>query len=202
MKPTESKKVKNVTPKFIQATAILVLCSASLSYAQQPMSKAERTLSWYKDAKFGMFIHFDVHRRERSTWNPSNLDAKEWVRIAKEAGMKYMVPTTHQSSYIIMWDSEVSTRDVTALTPFRQDYLKELSEACKAEGLRMGAYYAIADPGNPLYNEPGVGGEIKPYVEYLHAVIKELCEKYEPCLLWFDASRRFNHPVEKRLPFQ
>jgi len=184
--------------KLKKAVAVLVLLSISLSYAQKPLFKADSTLSWYKNAKFGMFIHFDV-KGDPSTWNPDNLDTDEWVRIAKEAGMKYMVPTTHQSSYIIMWDSDVSTRDVTDLTPFKQPYLKELSESCKATGLRMGAYYAIADPGNPLYNDPDVGGDIVPYVTYLHAVLKELCETHQPCLIWFDASRRFRDPVEKQL---
>ena len=184
--------------KLANIAALLLLCSSSLSYSQKPMSKADSTLSWFKDAKFGMFIHFDV-RGDRETWSPGNLDTDEWVRIAKEAGMKYMVPTTHQSSYIIMWDSKVSTRDVTDLTPFKQPYLKELSESCKAEGLRMGCYYAIADPGNPLYNEPDVGGEIRPYVEYLHNVINELCEIHQPILIWFDASRRFRHPEQKKL---
>ena len=146
-----------------------------------------------------MFIHFDVDKRDRDNWNPDNLDTDEWVRIAKQAGMKYMVPTTHQSSYIIMWDSKVSDRDVTDLTQFTQPYLAELAESCKAEGLRMGAYYAIADPGNPLYNEPDVGGEITPYVDYLHNVIEELCENYQPVLIWFDASRRFRHPNQKPL---
>lgn len=184
--------------KIINAALIFFLCSSSLSYAQEAMSKADSTLSWYKDAKFGMFIHFDV-RGDRETWSPDSLDTDEWVRIAKQAGMKYMVPTTHQSSYIIMWDSKVSTRDVTDVTPFRQPYLKQLSESCKAEGLRMGTYYAIADPGNPLYNEPDVMGEIEPYVDYLHAVLKENCEMHEPLLIWFDASRRFRHPAEKPL---
>jgi len=190
--------MKIMSLKPIYTAAILLLFSSFLAYAQKPMSKADSTLSWYKDAKFGMFIHFDV-RGDRETWNPANLDTDEWVRIAKQAGMKYMVPTTHQSSYIIMWDSKVSTRDVTDLTPFKQPYLKELSESCKAEGLRMGTYYAIADPGNPLYNEPEVMGEIRPYVEYLHAVLRENCEKHEPLLIWFDASRRFRHPAEKPL---
>jgi alpha-L-fucosidase len=190
--------MKNTT-KVIYTSIMLFLCSTYITYAQKPMSKADSTLNWYKGAKFGMFIHFDVDRRDRSNWNPDNLDTDEWVRIAKQAGMKYIVPTTHQSSYIIMWDSKVSNRDVTDLTSFKQPYLKELSESCKAEGLRMGAYYAIADPGNPLYNEPDVGGEIEPYVDYLHAVIKELCEKYQPILIWFDASRRFRHPEQKKL---
>ena len=182
--------------KLINAAAILVLCSTTISYAQIPMSKADSTLSWYEDAKFGMFIHFDV-RGDKSEFNPGNLNTAEWVRIAKEAGMKYMVPTTHQSSYIIMWNSDYSTGDVTDLTPFKRDIIGELAASCKAEGIRMGAYYAIADPGNPLYNEPDVGGDIIPYVEYLHAVIEELCEKHQPILIWFDASRRFRHPDEK-----
>ncbi|TWU44279.1 Alpha-L-fucosidase [Novipirellula aureliae] len=180
---------------FLLAACLGGLMQSGIAVAQT--QAAEESRQWLKDAKFGMFIHFDVDKRNISTWNPSNLDTDEWVRIAKQAGMKYVVPTTHQSSYIVMWDSEVSSRDVTDLTPFRQPYLKELSESCKAAGLRMGAYYAIADPGNPLYNEDG--SDIKPYVEYLHAVIKELCEQHQPLLIWFDASRRFKHPEQKEL---
>lgn len=175
---------------------LIFLLSVGFLAAQKPMSKVDSTLSWYKDAKFGMFIHFDV-RGDKSKFNPTNLNTDKWVGIAKQAGMKYIVPTTHQSSYTIMWNSKVSTRDVTDVTPFRQPYLKELSESCKAEGLKMGAYYAIADPGNPLYNEADVGGDIKPYVNYLHNVIKELCEIHHPILIWFDASRRFRAPEEK-----
>ena len=63
----------------------------------------------------------------------------------------------------------------------------------------MGCYYGLKDQRTPLYNEPGVGGDIKPYVEYLHAVIKELCEKYEPILIWFDGSIRFRDPEQKKL---
>ncbi len=191
--------MKKMKSKTIKAVAVLIFCTTALSHAQNPMSKADSTLQWFKGAKFGMFIHFDVNRRDPASWNPQNLDTDEWVRIAKQAGMKYIVPTTHQSSYIQMWDSKISKRDVVDETPFRQPYLKELSESCKAEGLRMGAYYAIADPGNPLYNEAEVGGEIRPYVQYLHAVINELCELHEPILIWFDASRRFNHPEQKKL---
>lgn len=191
--------INKIILNTIRVVAILVFCSANVSFAQKPMTKVDSTLTWYKHAKFGMFIHFDVDRKDRTNWNPENLDTDEWVRIAKQAGMKYMVPTTHQSSYIIMWDSKVSTRDVTDLTQFKQPYLKELSESCEAEGLRMGAYYAIADPGNPLYNEPDVGGEIEPYVGYLHDVINELCQEYQPILIWFDASRRFRHPNQKPL---
>ena len=184
--------------KIIQTVTLFLLFSSSFCYAQAPMSKTDSTLVWYKGAKFGMFIHFDV-RGDKNKFNPRNLNTDEWVRIAKQAGIKYIVPTTHQSSHIIMWDSKVSNMDVTDLTPFKQPYLKELSESSKAAGLRMGAYYAIADPGNPIYNEPDVGGDIEPYVDYLHKVIEELSQNYQPLLIWFDASRRFREPSQKPL---
>ncbi len=183
------------------AKSVLIAGTVLLSLAHGSVVGAdavEEQMQWFKDAKFGMFIHFDV-RGDKDTWNPGNLDPDEWVRIAKEGGMKYIVPTTHQSSYIIMWDSKVSERDVTDLTQFKQPYLLELADSCRAEGLRMGAYYAIADPGNALYNEPDVGGDIVPYVDYLHRVLEELCQMHEPLLIWFDASRRFTNPVEKKL---
>ncbi|TWU44280.1 Alpha-L-fucosidase [Novipirellula aureliae] len=158
---------------------------------------AEEQLQWFKDAKFGMFIHFQAPRN--GEFNPANLDTKEWVRIAKAGGMKYMTLTTSQSSYVPLWNSSFSDRDVTDRTSWTRDIVKELAEACKAEGIRMGCYYPIADPPNPIYNEPDVGGEIRPYVEYLHGMMKELCENYHPCLIWFDASRRFRDPAEKPL---
>ena len=154
-------------------------------------------MQWFKDAKFGMFIHFQAPRN--GDFNPNNLDTAEWVRIAKAGGMKYITLTTSQGSYVPLWNSSFSDRDVTDRTSWKRDIVKELAAACKAEGLRMGCYYPIADPPNPLYNEPDVGGEIRPYVEYLHGMIKELCENYQPCLIWFDASRRFRDPTEKHL---
>ena len=156
-----------------------------------------KQLQWFKDAKFGMFIHFQAPRSGNFT--PSNLDTAEWVRIAKAGGMKYITLTTSQSSHVPLWKSSFSDRDVTDRTSFKRDIVRELAAACKAEGLRLGCYYPIADPPNPLYNEAEVGGDIVPYVDYLHGMIKELCENYRPCLIWFDASRRFRDPAAKPL---
>ena len=185
------------TLKFVAAFVVLVLCSASVLYAQEAEPKVEDTLRWYKGAKFGMFIHFQAPKN--GEFNPGNLDTDEWVRIAKAGGMKYITLTTSQSSYIPLWDSDFSDRDIFDRSDFKRDIVSELAESCKDGGIRMGCYYPIADPPNPIYNEPEVGGEIRPYVEYLHGMMKELCEKYQPCLIWFDASRRFRDPAEKPL---
>ncbi|EMI43323.1 glycosyl hydrolase [Rhodopirellula sp. SWK7] len=165
--------------------------------AQTGTDATAEQMQWFKDAKFGMFIHFQAPRN--GEFNPGNLDTKEWVRIAKAGGMKYITLTTSQSSYIPLWNSSFSDRDVTDRTGFKRDIVKELATSCKAEGIRMGCYYPIADPPNPIYNEPDVGGEIRPYVDYLHGMMNELCESYHPSLIWFDASRRFRDPAEKPL---
>jgi alpha-L-fucosidase len=184
-------KMKSLT--LLGCLAVLMLPG---SVVAQTDAVAEQ-MQWFKDAKFGMFIHFQAPRS--GDFNPSNLDTAEWARIAKAGGMKYITLTTSQSSYVPLWNSSFSDRDVTDRTSWKRDIVKELAAACKAEGLRMGCYYPIADPPNPLYNEAEVGGEIRPYVEYLHGMIKELCENYQPCLIWFDASRRFRDPAEKPL---
>ena len=184
-------KVKSLM--LLGCLAVLTLSSIGVA---QTDAVAEQ-MQWFKDAKFGMFIHFQAPRN--GDFNPSNFDAAEWVRIAKAGGMKYMTLTTSQGSYVPLWNSSVSDRDVTDRTSWKRDIVKELAEACKAEGIRMGCYYPIADPPKPLYNEPDEGGEIRPYVEYLHGMMKELCENVQPCLIWFDASRRFRDPAEKPL---
>ena len=182
--------------KSIRLLACLVVLTLSSIGGARTDAVAEQ-MQWFKDAKFGMFIHFQAPRK--GDFNPSKFDAAEWVRIAKAGGMKYMTLTTSQSSHVPLWNSTVSQQDVTDRTSWKRDIVKELAEACKAEGIRMGCYYPIADPYNPLYNEPDVGGEIRPYVEYLHATIKELCDNFQPCLIWFDASRRFRDPSQKPL---
>ena len=135
-----------------------VLMLSGIASAQTPT--VDEQMQWFRDAKFGMFIHFQAPRS--GDFNPSNLDTEEWVRIAKAGGMKYITLTTSQSSYVPLWNSSFSDRDVTDRTSWKRDIVKELAAACKAEGLRMGCYYPIADPPNPLYNEPDVGGEIGP----------------------------------------
>ena len=93
-------------------------------------------MQWFQDAKFGMFIHFGVDRK--SEFNPVDFDAGEWVRIAKEAGMKYIVLTTKHHAGFCLWDSALTDWNVVDQTPFKRDIVKELAAACKAEGLEMG----------------------------------------------------------------
>ncbi|MDF7799573.1 alpha-L-fucosidase [Pontiellaceae bacterium B1224] len=185
---------------------LIAVCSAWVGLASGE-TLAER-MEWFQDAKFGMFIHFGVE--DKSAFNPVDWDAAEWVRIAKEGGMKYIVLTTKHHVGFCLWDSELTDWNVVDQTPFKRDIVKELAEACEAEGIQMGCYYSIADYHHPLY-EPKYqnranrrkgtvpGADITKYIDFMFGQLEELCELYQPCLIWFDGGSGFRNPEYKPL---
>ena len=76
-------------------------------------------------------------------FNPVKFDAKKWVRAAKHAGMKYLVYTTKHHDGFAMYNSACSDYNIVKCTPFAKDPLKELAEACKKEGIKLGLYYSL-----------------------------------------------------------
>lgn len=129
-------------------------------------------------------------------FNPVQFDAEEWVRIAKNAGMKYIIITSKHHDGFGLWDSAVSDYDIMDTSPFKRDILDELSLAAKKEGIRLGFYHSIMDWHHPdaqgahypTYNNREKSNPNFPnYVEkYLKPQVRELVEKYDPAVLWFD----------------
>lgn len=181
-------------------------------------------MDWFRDAKFGMFIHFgasehgqseELSRAERHdaavrAFNPVEFDAMEWLRIAREGGARYIVFTTKHHDGFCKWDSALTDWDVIDATPFKRDIVGELAEACRATGLRLGCYYSIADWHHPEYDPyfsnrrgfhyaPNPNAKITEYMKYMYGQIEELCVKYQPSLFWFDGSSGFRPPERKRL---
>lgn len=183
-------------------------------------------MGWFRDARFGMFIHFGAstsedyleeglnktERYEKSVknFNPVDFDAQEWVRIAKNAGMKYIVFTTKHHDGFCKWDSKLTDWDVMDATPFKRDIVGELAAACKEAGIELGFYYSIADWHHPEYDasysnrngfhfNPNPNADITKYMDFMYGQIKELCENYQPKLFWFDGSAGFRNPNKKRL---
>ncbi len=130
-------------------------------------------IEWWRDAKFGLFIHFGLYAIPAGEWNdkkvgwsewlmnaaqipveeyetlldqfnPVEFDADEWVNIAKSAGMKYLVVTTKHHDGFALFDSKVSDYDIKA-TPFNRDIISELAKACKKADIKFGLYYSILD---------------------------------------------------------
>jgi alpha-L-fucosidase len=141
---------------------------------ETPAQFAART-KWWREAKFGMFIHWGVYSvpasaRGGAEWylhgsrmqvkdyekfaqqfNPVRFDAAEWVRTAKRAGMKYIVITSKHHDGFCMFDTKLTDWCITKATPFKRDPLKELAAECKKQGIRLGFYHSIMDWHHPDY---------------------------------------------------
>jgi len=187
----------------------------------------DERMHWWREARFGMFIHWGLYAVPAGEWkgerikgigewimeradipvaeyeplagqfNPVKFNADQWVRIAKNAGMKYIVITSKHHDGFCLWDSKVTDYDIIDATPFGRDILREMSDACRKHGIRLCFYHSIMDwhhpdaqaPFYPNYNDrnrtnPNFGR----YVEtYMKPQLKELITEYGPLgVLWFD----------------
>ena len=192
---------------------------------ESPEAFDER-MEWWRDAKFGMFIHWGPYAVPAgeyqgkvidgvSEWimdqapipvaeyeefsrqfNPTEYDADRWVKLARDAGMKYIVITSKHHDGFALWDSEVSEYDVMDFSPIKRDLLAELSEACKKYDVKLCFYHSIMDwhhpnaqaPHYPDYNtDQKENPAFQAYVDnYLFPQVTELVEKYDPHVMWFD----------------
>jgi alpha-L-fucosidase len=126
-------------------------------------------------------------------FNPVKFDARQWAKIAKGAGMKYIVITSKHHDGFCLFDSKLTDYDVMG-TPFRRDIMKELADACRQEGLRICWYHSIMDwhhpdylPRRPWDPRPGLNPDFSRYIEHLKGQLRELTTNYGKIgVLWFD----------------
>lgn len=173
---------------------------------------SEADLQWFRDAKFGLFVHWgpvslkgteigwsrggerkfpkgagsevpaEVYDNLYKEFNPVKFDAEEWVAIAQAAGMKYLVFTTKHHDGFCMFDSQLTDYKITR-SPFGRDVVKELADACHKAGIKLGFYHSPPDWRHPDY----FTANHEKYIEYLHGMVKELCTNYgSVSVLWFD----------------
>ena len=141
---------------------------------ETPAQFAART-RWWRDAKFGMFIHWGIYsvpasaaggaewyfygtkmqvkdyEKFASRFNPVQFDAKKWVGIAKAAGMKYIVITSKHHDGFCMFDSKLTDYNIVKATPFGRDPMKELAAECRKQGIVLCFYHSIMDWHHPDY---------------------------------------------------
>ncbi len=207
---------------------LLLLLSTSLSaqtdYLKESQADRDKRMSWWRDATFGMFIHWGAYAvpagmykgqevKGIGEWimhtanipipeyeafvqqfNPVKFDANEWVRVAKDAGIKYIVITSKHHDGFCLWDSKVTGYDVMDASPFKRDILQELSDACKKYGVLLCFYHSIMDWHQPdaeskkdYTHQQTPNPDWARYREtYLKPQLAELIRKYDPAVLWFD----------------
>ncbi len=164
---------------FQRLLVLLAAFSVALhSMAQDEMwdktssGKKHPNIQWFKDAKFGMFIHWGLYSQLAGSWkgkryygsgewimsqgkipaneyattaaqfNPVQFNADEWAMLAKESGIKYMVITAKHHEGFAMYDSKVSDFTIVRSTPYKKDPMKLLSEAVRKQGIQFGFYYS------------------------------------------------------------
>lgn len=196
-----------------------------------PDAFAKRT-RWWREAKFGMFIHWGIYavpadatdqqgRKTIAEWymsnkqmqvrdyekfaqqfNPVQFNAREWVRIAKEAGMKYIVITSKHHDGFCMFDTKLTDYNIVKAAPFGRDPMKELAEECRRQGIRLCFYYSIMDWHHPDYLprrpwernvRPAEGADLNRYIDFMKGQLRELLTNYGPIgVLWFDGGWEHN----------
>lgn len=191
-----------------------------------PLQASPDELKWFRDAKFGLFIHWgpvsisgkelswgrdaerphdirdgkkpsdipenynpddyisaDIYDNLYKQFNPVNFDADEWVQIARDAGMNYIVFTTKHHDGFSNFFTKYSDYSI-ANTPFHRDIVKELADACHRSGMKLGFYYSPRDWHHPDY----LTKDHYRYLEFYHGQIEELCTNYGKVdILWFDS---------------
>lgn len=225
--------------KQIKRTTLSLLLSLSATYstlaqtespdpyAQESQAERDQRMKWWRDSRFGLFIHWGVYtvpagsyqgkpvkgigehilryakiplteyKTYASEFNPVNYDPDAWARLAKEAGMKYLVITAKHHDGFALFDSKVSEWDVVDATPYGKDLIAPLAEACKKHGIKLGLYYSQAQdwiqggsvqgdgPWDPAQNPKETMDD---YIRDIAAPqVKEILTNYGPIsILWWD----------------
>ncbi len=238
---------RDATLGLMLGTALLAAASCdAVDTAAVPGDAGSRVLAqytepqpdmgWWRDARFGMFIHWGLYAIPAGKWgdkttygewirdsakiplaeydrfaaqfNPTKFRADDWVKLAQDAGMGYMVITSKHHDGFCLFDSKQTDFDVMA-TPFKRDIIKELAAACEKTqwrefgkddasrpDVRFGIYHSIMDWHHPDYvprrpwekaDRPDTGADFDRYVTYMKSQLEELLTKYGPLgVLWFD----------------
>jgi alpha-L-fucosidase len=187
--------------------------AAALPRLQTPQSEVDsgrvRRMQWWHAAKFGMFIHWGVYsvygrhewvmemegipateyEKTAKLFTPKSNAARDWARLAKRAGMKYMVMTTKHHEGFCLFDTKTTNYCAPRQGPGR-DLVKEYVDAARGEGLRVGFYYSLMDWHHPDGARSSQDEAARRrFVDYIHTHIRELMTNYGKIdILWYDVA--------------
>ncbi len=175
-----------------------------------------RRMRWWRDARFGMFVHWGLYsqmgrhewvmNRERiprreyeryaATWKPQPRPMRQWARLARQAGMKYMVLTTKHHEGFCLWDSQATDYNAARCGPGR-DLVREYVEACREFDLKIGLYYSLMDWHHP--DGARCAADVaarRRFCAYTQTLVRELLTNYGRIdILWYDVSWPLKTPA-------
>src|SRR5665647_138721 len=217
-------------------TFLFVVGLAVNAFAQAKPDK----MDWWKEAKFGLFIHWGVYsvpagvydgkdvegigewimnrgkiptaryQAYAKEFNPVKYDPEAWVKMAKDAGMKYLVITSKHHDGFTLFDTKASKWNIVEATPYGKDLLKPLADACHKQGIRLGFYYSQAQDWNNVGGAASGGhwdkaqdGSMDEYIDKVAVPqVKEILSNYgQVDILWWDTPTDMTKErAEKFLP--
>jgi alpha-L-fucosidase len=217
-------KNKTLITLFVLFCLCLLPQMAASQLPKETEAEKAARMKWWTDARFGMFIHWGLYALparhewvkniERMTneqyqkyfdvFDPDLYDPHEWAKMAKAAGMKYVVLTSKHHEGFCLFDSKYTDYKVTN-TPYGKDLIKQYVEAFRAEGLKVGFYYSLIDWHHPdytidrvhplrqesdsAYDRLNKGRDMNKYRDYLKNQVTELLTNYgKISIIWFDFS--------------
>ena len=200
--------------------------SQTVPLSQESEEARSTRLQWWREARFGMFIHWSpiclketeigwsrdngvsrqVYDQLYRDFDPASFDAEAIVNIAKSAGMKYLVFTTKHHDGFCMYDTKEHEYSIMH-SPYGKDICKELAVACKKHDLKFCTYYSVTDwyhPLHPLDSPSGKAvkptGDINKYEELVQRQVSELVKNYGPLgIMWYDYPQGFSLEKGRRL---
>jgi alpha-L-fucosidase len=202
--------------RFFVVVAFVLAFPFALSAAYQPAPENLAARDWFQDAKFGLFIHWGVYSvRGEGEWvmnqkaipiaeyeklapqfDPVKFDPAAWVRMAKDAGMRYITITSKHHDGFAMWGTKQSKWNIVDATPYGRDVLKQLADECQRQGVKLFFYHSHLDWHHSDYFPRGhtgktagrpESGDFNRYLDYMDAQLTELLTGYGPIAgIWFD----------------
>lgn len=190
---------------------------------EETQAQHDARMAWWRKSRFGMFIHWGIYSVPSGEWNgkteyaewiretakipidtynkfqgmfnPVKFNAKEWAKMAHDAGMQYLVITSKHHDGFNMFDSKYTDFKVTN-TPFKRDPIRELSKAVRSEGMTFCLYHSIMDWHHPDYlprrgwevkDRPEAGADFSRFVQYLRNDVQQVLTDYGHLgVIWFD----------------
>jgi len=200
----------------------LIFSQTKTNFLSETRAQKTQRMKWWEEARFGLFIHWGLYSVPAGEWkgdtthaewirttaqipineyekfvqqfDPEKFNAEKWVKLAKAAGMKYIVITSKHHDGFCMFDTKQTDFDIMS-TPFHRDVMKELAAACKKEGIQLCFYHSIMDWHQPYYfprrewekDRPATATNFDTYVSYMKNQLRELLTNYGKIgVLWFD----------------
>ncbi|MFC2102547.1 alpha-L-fucosidase [Bacteroidota bacterium] len=207
---------------FLFISVFILLFQASINAQTESKVQHDTRMEWWRDARFGMFIHWGLYAIPAGEWdgktnygewirhsaqipletydkfqgefNPVDFNANEWVKIAHDAGMKYIVITSKHHDGFCMFDTKQTEFNIME-SPFGRDVMKELADACRKYDMKFCFYYSIMDWHHPDYLPRRIweternadNADYLRYLSYMKNELKELLTQYGDIgVLWFD----------------